>query len=122
MTCITIGLIDENVLASNENLSACFTNSTAWEAFGDFLDKALSENDFLLNEVKGEQWVYGKTYSFQDLSKNNFNFLIYKIREYIKVNDDMNFTSWDNWGISVWNELVEKLIINDCRYDKMDIN
>ena len=114
MTYITIGLIDGNLPPFNKNLFGCFTNSTAWEAFGDFLDEILSERADILDCIKGEQWIYNKTYSFQDLSGDDFNWAVRKIRDYIKSNAICD--EWVDWGIAVWKDIVEPLIIKDHRY------
>lgn len=116
MNFIEIGLLDSSLPRQQGNYNTGDTNSIAWDSFGEILDASLSERPDILESIKNEEWIYTSTYSFIDLSPEDFNWAVSRIRLY--VNTLSLPTEWQSWGIALWREVIEPLLPRDSRYSK----
>jgi hypothetical protein len=114
MSYIIIGLVNENLPSSENNLSGDGTNSSAWDAFGDILDEALVHYPEILDSIKNDEWIYQNVYSFIALSNNDFNVSIHAINGW--MHSLSTPTEWQKWGAKVWTDIVEPLMRKDHRY------
>ena len=102
-------------------------NSTYWDAFGDLLDEVLLPNYPQLHEsIKSEEGEYLKFYTFEDLSKDDFNLSVKLIRQHLQhmkpegwrprdyIND---MAKWQSMARQVWEEVAEPFVMLDSRYD-----
>ncbi|MCT9978157.1 hypothetical protein M2R48_07450 [Acinetobacter sp. I-MWF] len=102
-------------------------NSTYWDAFGDLLDEVFLPNYPQLHEsIKSEEGEYLKFYTFEDLSKDDFNLSVKLIRQHFQhmkpedwrprdyIND---MAKWQSMARQVWEEVAEPFVVLDSRYD-----
>ena len=104
-----------------------YLNSSYWDAFGDLLDEVFLPNYPQVHEsIKPEEGEYLKFYTFEDLSKDDFNLSVKLIRQhlqYMKAEDwrprdyinDM--AKWQSMARQVWEEVAEPFVVLDSRYD-----
>lgn len=102
-------------------------NGTYWDAFGDLLDEVFLPNYPQLHEsIKPEEGEYLKFYTFEDLSKDDFNLSVKLIRQHLQymkpegwgprdyIND---MAKWQSMARQVWEEVAEPFVVLDSRYD-----
>ncbi|HFD2155235.1 hypothetical protein NQ622_17490 [Acinetobacter baumannii] len=104
-----------------------YLNSSYWDAFGDLLDEVLLPNYPQLHEsIKSEEGQYLKFYTFEELDRVNFNLSIKLIRQYLKymkIEDwgkrdyITDMAKWQNMASQVWEDIVERYVVRDSRYD-----
>ncbi|BAP36452.1 hypothetical protein [Acinetobacter guillouiae] len=101
-------------------------NGTYWNAFGDLLDEVFLPNYPQLHEsIKPEEGEYLKFYTFEDLSKDDFNLSVKLIRQHLQhmkpedwrprdyIND---MAKWQSMARQVWEEVAEPFVVFDSRY------
>ena len=98
-----------------------------WDAFGDLLDEALLLHYPNLHEsIKTEEGYYMKFFTFDDLSKEDFNLAVRLIREHVasmtpnswQPKDVGSMAGWQEAARIVWKEIAEPLVVLDRRYDE----
>jgi len=122
-----IGMNDKGQKASNFQRTGDFVNSNYWDAFGDLLDEVFLPNYPQLHEsIKSEEGEYLKFYTFEDLSKDDFNLSVKLIRQHLQymkpedweprdyIND---MAKWQSMARQVWEEVAEPFVVLDSRYD-----
>ena len=122
-----IGMNDKGQKASNFQRAGDFVNSHYWDAFGDLLDEVFLPNYPQLHEsIKPEEGEYLKFYTFEDLSKDDFNLSVKLIRQHLQhmkpedwrprdyIND---MAKWQSMARQVWEEVAEPFVVFDSRYD-----
>ena len=102
-------------------------SSGYWDAFGDLLDEALLLHYPNLHEsIKTEEGYYMKFFTFDDLSKEDFNLAVRLIREHVasmtpnswQPKDVGSMADWQEAARIVWKEIAEPLVVLDRRYDE----
>ena len=104
-----------------------YLNSSYWDAFGDLLDEVFLPNYPQLHEsIKSEEGEYLKFYTFEDLSKDDFNLSVKLIRQHLqhmkpedwRPRDYLNdMSKWQSMARQVWAEVAEPFVVLDSRYD-----
>ena len=122
-----IGMNDKGQKASNFQRTGDFVNSNYWDAFGDLLDEVFLPNYPQLHEsIKSEEGEYLKFYTFEDLSKDDFNLSVKLIRQHLqhmkpedwRPRDYLNdMSKWQSMARQVWAEVAEPFVVLDSRYD-----
>ncbi|MBK5649748.1 MAG: hypothetical protein I4N51_24140 [Acinetobacter sp.] len=111
-----------------ERWTVKYLNSSYWDAFGDLLDEVFLPNYPQLHEsIKSEEGEYLKFYTFEDLSKDDFNLSVKLIRQHLQymkaegwgprdyIND---MAKWQSMARQVWAEVAEPFVVLDSRYDQ----
>jgi hypothetical protein len=122
-----IGMNVKGQKASNFQRTGDFVNSHYWDAFGDLLDEVFLPNYPQIHEsIKPEEREYLKFYTFEDLSKDDFNLSVKFIRQHLQhmkpedwgARDYINdMAKWQSMARQVWEKVAEPFVVLDSRYD-----
>ncbi|NBF04893.1 hypothetical protein GV819_21645 [Pseudomonas sp. Fl5BN2] len=91
-------------------------NGSAWDAFGELLDAALLPEYFgVHSQVKSEEGLFLRYYSFDELSRSDFNLVVRVVMGFIF--NMLDPSPWQLKGKAVWDEVVGPCIKSDPRYE-----